>query len=409
MDQLYYMRQNPSFTKIWIGAALSFFAERMFAVGMPIWIYQATESPQLVVAGSLAQTVATFVFSLLGGVLVDRLPKSRLLVWSSLVAATLFIPALVWVGPSMNIWLIITFIFMLTSVMRVISISRVAAISFVVPQHQLIKANSAVGTVHSLSLMLGPVLGSFGLVLGGYRGILAFCLVAYILVGLVSSWIRVEQPLLDKKYTRDLIADFRDGLVVVSRNRVLWGGILFLATFMIAGSAFGSIIYLYVKNELHASDSVFALAMTLQGVGNVVGSFCITSVTKRWSLPVAVSSLVAVIAVLELSYLIVAKSALMLAVAPIVGVATQIAMVISTTHYQKSCKLDYVGRAIGFRQMISSLFSIISTTLAVLLVNYVSVRTILIGSTMILALASPLGYLFVREAGGSEESLSEAL
>lgn len=397
MKEWAFLKAHPSFAFIWAGSILSYFVERMVAVIAPIWIYEISKSPQLVAIGTIVRSVAMLLFSLIGGMIVDRLPKKSLLVWLNIVAIVILAPVLLWRQLEQSTWLVQAVIFSLTAIMRVINVDRVVFVRNTVGQDGLMMANSLVGTVYSMSLMFGPMMASYGLVLSGYRAVLWFCLIGFAAVSALSTRIPVNPRAVARPQSRSVFGEVREGLAVVNRNPILWGGIVFLASFMVSGGVYSSLIFVFLKDSLDAADSIFPLTITAQGVGNIIGNFLIPWATSRWPTHKVVAWLMVIMVMCELSYLLVPNLPLMFLVAPIVGASTQMSMVSSATIYQKACDPDFLGRAMAFRQVVGSLLSLLATSLAASFLSLTSARMILIVGSLIMGLSAILGYRYVRE------------
>jgi DHA3 family macrolide efflux protein-like MFS transporter len=275
--------------------------------------------------------------------------------------------------------------------------SPTIVVNLLVTKEDLMRANSLTGIVFSTSMLVGPLLAGVALAIGGYMSVLIVNMCFYLIACVLGFTLHIEERRASHPFSRNFFREMREGMEVISKNRTLWGNMLFMVFFMMGGGIFASMTYIFVNTILGADASTYAWMMSLQGIGNLLGGFFIQPVSKRLSPPKATGLMMLLMFVFELAYLCVPSLLLMISLCPLVGVAQQIAMVTAGTMFQKNCPREYLGRVVGFRMTLTSLLSIVSTGVGAILLQWVGVRELLMGASMLLLCSSVCGYLFVRD------------
>ena len=147
------LRRSPSFGYLFLATAGSSFGTYLAAVALTLQVYDETGSGTWVAALLIADFLPIVVIGFLLGPLVDRLSRRRLMIASDLVRFGVFaaLPFVDGVGTLIALAAVsgIATGFFLPAAN--------AAIPNLVPEEELVNANSLVVTVETLSWMIGPV------------------------------------------------------------------------------------------------------------------------------------------------------------------------------------------------------------------------------------------------------------
>ena len=147
------LRRSPSFGYLFLASAGSSFGTYLAAIALTLQVWDDTNSGVWVAALLIADFLPIVVIGFLLGPLVDRLSRRRLMIASDLVRFGVFaaLPFVDGVG----------------SLIALAAVSGIAtgfflpaanaAIPNLVPEEELVNANSLVVTVETLSWMIGPV------------------------------------------------------------------------------------------------------------------------------------------------------------------------------------------------------------------------------------------------------------
>ena len=202
--------------------------DRVYSVALPFLLFELGGD-----AGQLGQLLATYMvpqvlFLLVGGVLVDRLPRRWTLIVSDLFhVAVLAAVVFLFVGNGLEL----VHLYVLSALFGLASAFFMPATSSIVPQlvarESLTQANAVRSLAGELAGILGPPLGGLLVTLGGLTLALSFDAVTFI-VG-VLCLLAVRPRALVKKEdedTSDYLTDLREGFRYVAGSAWLWVTIL---------------------------------------------------------------------------------------------------------------------------------------------------------------------------------------
>ena len=157
--------RQPDFRRLWwagvptvIGANLTIFA-------VPVQLYALTQSSAYVGLAGLFALVPLIVFGLWGGAWADAMDKRLLLIIASIGLG--FASVLLWLQAALalnNVWVVLCLLAVQQSFFAINSPTRAAAIPRMLPDHQVVAANSLNMTVTQFGAIVGPLLA--GLLLG---------------------------------------------------------------------------------------------------------------------------------------------------------------------------------------------------------------------------------------------------
>ena len=152
----------------------------------PLWMSRVSHSATDVALVPLANMLAMGIAGLVGGRLADRAPARLLLASLSGVAVLALVGALVATRSAMAVGSILEWTFGLYGGFHLASLGRTVLTNQAF-RHRLVDINSAVGLVHSLAKVLGPLLaGVLALWLSVPAGMLLTLAVAAVLSG--TAW-----------------------------------------------------------------------------------------------------------------------------------------------------------------------------------------------------------------------------
>ncbi|MHB8960894.1 MAG: MFS transporter, partial [Candidatus Limnocylindrales bacterium] len=132
---------NGTFSALWVGQVISLFGDRVNQIALGAFVYEVTNSPIALALTFLVGTIPNLLFSPFAGVFVDRWEQKQVLVVSDILRAAfvLLIPVAVLV----NVWLAYPLVFAVTTVSIFFRPARQAVLPRIVPDDELLAANSA--------------------------------------------------------------------------------------------------------------------------------------------------------------------------------------------------------------------------------------------------------------------------
>ncbi|HEU5207403.1 MAG TPA: MFS transporter [Gaiellaceae bacterium] len=405
------LRRSPDFGYLFFATAGSSFGTYLAAVALTLQVYDATGSGIWVAALLIADFLPIVVIGFLLGPLVDRLSRRRLMVASDLVRFGVF-GALPFVdGPGALVALaavagIATGFFLPAAN---------AAIPNLVPEDELVNANSLVVTVETLSWMIGPVVAglmvtAWGTTVPYVVNAVTFLLSAALVARIPDRSLRSEDSL-----TRGHWRDVADGLRLVFTARPLRTVLIVWNVALIGSAAVNVAEVVFAKETLGAGDVGFGALVAASGVGLAFGSFLSAPALGKVGLRrTYVSSLV----LMGVGWGAAALTgSIWLAVAFVIGGSAGNGSVIVCNRLlvQRGAPDQYRGRALA--TIMSSNYAVLGLAMAVagVLTDQFGPRAVWIGAGVVYLVASLVALVLTRwlpvavaEEQGAFEASSES-
>ncbi|MDP7992288.1 MFS transporter [Bacillus sp. MHSD_36] len=396
IEMLDLLKSNKNFLMLWISTILTSVYERAFYVVVPIYIYDLTNNARLVGFGSLVETIALLLFGLISGFIVDSFKTKKILLATNFALLILFISAILFKATILKFELFLIFMLFFVALGRTNNIARNSAIYNIFEGNEKLGiANASMGMIFSLALILGPIIGSNIYVASGIDGILY---IGIAIMGIVVLTFKNLSIANDTKTKTGLKKkSLNEIYFLIKNNRAIYGSTIFQVLFITSCAVFSAYIYVFIKDFFKASEVVFSLSITFQGIGNFVGGFLFSYVDKWKASNRVIFILTLMICTFELLYIIIPNTMLMLVCNFIVGLLVQIVMVISRTFFMKHCDSNNIGRMTGLNYTIVNTVSVLMISLSGYLLSFYSIQTILFANLLILAMSGLVGFIYFKD------------
>lgn len=196
------------------------------------WLaYKLTDSPLLLSLIGVAQFTPMLLFSLFAGVVIDRLPKKKILIFtqSASLLVTLILAVLAWTG-AVRYWHILLLSLLLGFVNTLDMPTRQSFIVELVGKEDRMNAIALNSTVFNLARIVGPAVAG---ILMGYFGIAACFFANSVSFAAVLVSLFFIQPLpITAEHGNSgggVIANIADGLKYIYRSDVLFSTLMVMA------------------------------------------------------------------------------------------------------------------------------------------------------------------------------------
>ncbi len=169
------LASNGAFSAMWLAQVISSLGDRVHQIALVFLVARATNSSPLALGLVFAaMTVPSSLVGPLAGVLVDRWNRKHVMVASDLLRA--FIVGLIPVASGLHVGLVVALVLVLAVVSSFFRPARTAALPRVVPDEDLLTANSAMWVADTVSDLAGYGLGGMFVAFLGSSLALAFWL-----------------------------------------------------------------------------------------------------------------------------------------------------------------------------------------------------------------------------------------
>ncbi|HEX6506144.1 MAG TPA: MFS transporter, partial [Chloroflexota bacterium] len=143
----------PSFRRLWVGQAVSYYGDMMNITGLAIMLFVLTRSPLIVALGLIARVAPVIAFGLIAGPVVDRFNRQRVMIVADMARAVLMVTipfvAVRWL-PGAFIAIVLA-----ATASTFFNPAKQAILPNLVPARHLVKANTLVTSSERVMELLG--------------------------------------------------------------------------------------------------------------------------------------------------------------------------------------------------------------------------------------------------------------
>jgi MFS family permease len=363
------------------GQTLSMFGDWMMIIVLGIWTKVLTGSNGA--AGLVFFAFAlTGLVSPLGGLVVDRLPKRRLMVVTHLALAGIMCLLLL-VHDRSDVWLIyvVTLLYGLGG--DFFASARGAMLKAMLPDELLGEANGALQSLREGMRLVAPLAGAAIFAVSGGATVALVDAATFVLSAAALLALRFAEPLAAVK-EQHFLREVTAGVVHIWRDpilRPLTVGVC--GTMLVIG--FSETLLFAITAALGRPASFIAVFGTMQGIGSIVGGVTAARLMRHiGELRVAAVG-IAVFAVGDGLWLIPSLPVVFVAMA-VAGLGIVWAVVAIGTAYQRRSAQTMQGRVSAAANMLFSVPQTLSIAAGAALISIVDYRveivTMLVGTTL---------------------------
>jgi DHA3 family macrolide efflux protein-like MFS transporter len=391
---------NTSFSAMWLGQVVSSLGDRIHHVALVFLVAGATNASPLALGLVFAAvTIPAVLVGPIAGVLVDRWDRKPVMVASDLIRGG--IVALIPVASGIHIGVVMVLVFLLAATSAFFRPARTAALPMVVPDEDLMTANSAMWLADTGSDLFGYGLGGLFVGFLGSQLALAFWVdsVSYMVSGALVAAVTIP-PLM-----RSAEAPVRSlGSELVSGWRFLRSETVLLATTIQASvaeyglgalTALSPLLILALPLDGLDTPTAYGLFDMSMGIGLVGGGVVIGGLAERLPKGPSIVAAFAALGVAVIGLAATQNLILALILAAGVGVANATFVVPSQTIFQQRTPGEMLGRVVAIRLAVVNAMLAVAMITSGWLAGSIGFRPIL-AACGLLTLAAGLAGLRVR-------------
>lgn len=272
------------FRFLWFSNLCAAFAMQMQMVARGWLIYDMTSSPMDLTWVMLSFLMPSVVFSLIGGVLADRMQKKSIMIFSQVIngLATSLLAYIVYSG-QITFWHFIFFGLFNGTIFSLSMPARSALLPEVVGQGRLVNAMALQGATFNLSRIMGPALAGMLIAViaaGSDLSHTSVGVVFYIIAALyfLAALTTILMPYVGEKVIpsgASPLADIVAGIEYVRREKLILG--LLIIGFLPFSFGFSAQFLLpaFNKDVIAGGPDDLGLLMTSMGAGALIGSLAL--------------------------------------------------------------------------------------------------------------------------------------
>jgi DHA3 family macrolide efflux protein-like MFS transporter len=361
---------NGSFSALWSGQLISLFGDRLNQVALVTVVAITTGSALATGLVFFVATLPNLILSPIAGTFVDRWDRKEVLVVSDILRAAIVL--ILPVAAVTNIVLVYPLIFLVTTISVFFRPARVAILPRIVPEEDLLSANSAMWVGETLADVLGyPLAGIFVFLLGSAVPLAfwvdsATYLASAALLGTIVVQAAPVRAAVAAART-GIFAELSAGWQFLRHETVLLANTLQGAAGQFSLGIFIALTPSFVQNTFNNSgfgwQAAYGFLETGIGLGNLVGGFAIGLIGTRFAKGRMVIAGYVTLGLLMFLFALSGNLAVAIGLAFGQGVSNMVFIIPSQTLFQERTPPDMMGRVVGLR------FALVfgSMTLAMLL------------------------------------------
>ena len=264
------------FRLLWVGACMSSVGTWMQTVAQNWLVLDLTNSPRLLGLDSFLGQIPIFLFSLIGGVIADRMDRRRLLVGSQLVQmACAFLLAGLFALGLVQVWHILTLSFVVGLAQAFGGPAYNAIVPTLVPQRELANAIALNSIQFNLARVIGPMLGGLALTSLGAAWCFGFNGLSYI-APIVALFLLTTRPT-PVTAGVTLFGSLKEGLNFIAKREAMPQ--LIVLAFCMTALGIPLLVYIpvVVRNVFHRGPETFTFLLVISGAGAVVGALVVAA------------------------------------------------------------------------------------------------------------------------------------
>lgn len=274
--------KHRNFRYYFWGMCISTTGTWMQNTAQPWLAYTLTRSPLLLSLVSALQFIPMLLFSLFAGVLIDRIPKKRILMFtqsaSMLITLVLFI--LVWSGKIQYWHLLIT-----SSLLGIVNTmdmpSRQSFVVELAGRDDLMNAIALNSMTFNVARIIGPsvagiIMGLCGISICFLANSISFGAVLFSLFFIHPA----ISPVVKKNQGQSIIENIKEGLYYIKRHDLLFITLLITAVVGTFTPNFSVTIPVFSRQILHLQETGYGFLMSVMGAGSLCGALLLATLSK---------------------------------------------------------------------------------------------------------------------------------
>jgi predicted MFS family arabinose efflux permease len=266
--------QYRDFRLMWVGACASSIGTWMQIVAQGWLIYRLSHSPFLLALDQFLGGIPIFLFSLIGGVVADRMERRRILLVSQYIqmASATMLTILVAAGV-VHVWQILCLSFLSGVAQAFGGPAYQALIPSLVEREDMPNAIALNSIQFNMAITVGPALG--GLALSKLGEAWCFGLNALSFVAPIITLSLISARFLPVKTSDSILSSLKQGVNFI-RDRAAMAALTVLAfciTFL--AMPLRTYIPVYVKDIFQRGPDTYGNMLSIMGIGTICGSLLV--------------------------------------------------------------------------------------------------------------------------------------
>ena len=273
--------KHRNFRMLFFGTSLSHIGDFIQAMAQSWLVWTMTGSPFLLGVVGFCQAVPRLLLGAVGGAIVDRLDRRRLLLSTQILAmlqAVCFWVLVYW--DLIQFWHLLVLVLFLGTVNSINQTARHSLINSLVPRVDLMNAIALNSSMANMAKIIGPSIGGVLICMIGVAGCLFVNAVSF--VAIIVTLLIMEIPKILTKTNDDshFWGDVVEGYQYLRGDRRLFSIVLLTYGVALVGTPYSRFLPVFATDVLQAGATTFGLLLAAPGVGAVIAGLGIASLGR---------------------------------------------------------------------------------------------------------------------------------
>jgi MFS family permease len=381
--------RNRNFLALWLGQVISQIGDSFTFLALLITVNRLTGSTVAMGMMMISLTLPQLVFSFLAGVVVDRVNRKHVMIFSDLLRGLLVL-AFLTVRSAEQVYVFYVVGFLLSSVSVFFAPAKTAMIPRIVEgEDKLLSANALSQTIRVVALLMGPALAGFLIAWAGTAVAFIVDSLSYFISAIAIVTITTSGQTMDEEQIGPRMLGHRlaEGISYTLHNKTVLGIIVTLLVALLGVGAIEVLFVPYLQGEFGAGPQGLGFVQTAQGVGMLVGSALVGNLAARFRLTRIIASSITLLGAALAACGLASQFALILMATFVVGLGLAPLNAALSTLVQVAVPDEKLGRVASVADTTMTLSYLISMGGAAFLADAFGIRTVFVGAGIITALA----------------------
>ncbi len=268
-----------AFRWYWIAQWPTLLGTWMQVVALGFLVFDLTHSTTAVAAVAAADGVPAVFLSLGGGLLADRLPRRRILLFTqSVLGLSSGALAVLALTGHAGFWSIIVVAVVYGSADSLDLPTRQAMVADLVQRDLIVNAVALSSTAMSATRIIGPSIAGLLIATAGPGACFAVLSVAYIAPLAVLLTVIPDVAPLPRAAGATALSELLDGVRTARRDPLVRGIVIVCAALAFFGVSYMPYLPVLARTQLHGGGAVLGLLYSIGGIGGVVGGVVIATI-----------------------------------------------------------------------------------------------------------------------------------
>ena len=273
---------SSNYRRYFTGQLVSMIGTWMQIVAQSWLVLQLTESVFLIGLVMALSTTPTLLFTLFGGVVVDRFPKKEILFFTQVCAMILaFTLGILTIFGWITIWEICVIAFLLGTVNAIDAPARQAFVTELVNREQLSSAIALNSGVFNTARVIGPSVAGIMIAVIGTGG--AFLLNALSYVAVILALRKIKTAANVTQALTSPIQAIKEGVSYSFTHPIIRTLFVIIAIVSIFGWSYTTVLPVIAKKTFHVGAAGLGYLYAASGLGSLLSTVAVAVYSKRIS------------------------------------------------------------------------------------------------------------------------------